>query len=165
MAFRVAGYVLCILGSEKTTLGDGDEGGDVGGDDLEDEVIDFNVGGSVNPVRFFSECSTISTTRLSFPGYPVLCVMLNRFASSRPTRRIFKMGGLGSPFLTGGGLYTVTLLFMSVLLALEGMAMGSVNLRVLVITGVDGFRLFREESVDHSSSGSLSEVYAVTVRF
>lgn len=91
--------------------------------------------------------------------------MVNRFTSSRPTRRIFKIGGLGSPIPTGGGVYNFTLLFMSVLMALEGMAMGSVNLRVLLITGVDGFRLFREESVDHSSSGSLSEVYAVTVRF
>jgi hypothetical protein len=77
------------------------------------------------------------------------------------------MVGFGSPFPTGGGLYNVSLLFTGGLLTfvVEGMEMGRVNLRVFVIPDAEGFCLWREGNVDHSSSGSLNEAYAVTARF
>jgi hypothetical protein len=64
--------VRCISESKKTTLGDGDEGGDVGGDDSEGLVIDPKAGSSIDPSGFSSVCLIISTTRLLSPGNPVL---------------------------------------------------------------------------------------------
>lgn len=141
-------------------MGDGDEGGDVSGEDSEVLLLEPKLGSNVP-----SAWSSIFIPRLVFPADPVLRTCLDLSASLAPALRSFKMTGLRYPLPEAsarGGLYKVTVLFIGVMVALfEGIIMGSVNLPVVVTPGGVFFRFLRGGKVDHSSE-SLSEAYAVT---